>query len=216
MKIILTKKEADERLLKVYNLPKETEVIIEETEPVTKMFTTGFAVAEKTPKQFYKELFNIDINDTIEPQTGYIALPIPYSLTCNEIYKVMKTQFNCYSYIDDIDGNIKTQQERPQKDYTITYKDTIECDEEHRNKSYNDFCNDGNKYMVVKEGMLAYLYKFWLTGDMLDVKGVTRFHALDSDDRVLIMFRFGDGQFILDWCYHGHRGTDCGPREVNF
>lgn len=216
MKIILTKKEADERLLKVYNLPKETEVIIEETEPVTKMFTTGFAVAEKTPKQFYKELFNIDVENPPKAKEGYIALPIPYSLTCNEIYKVMKTKFNCYSYIDDIDGNITTQQERPQKDYTITYKDTIECDEEHRNKSYNDFCNDGNKYMVVKEGMLAYLYKFWLTGEMFDVKGVTYFHALDSADCVLSIRRHDDGRFRLGWSNRGNRMSDCGPREVNF
>lgn len=204
MKIILTKQE----ILTAFNLKEPCEVEI--VQP------TSFAqqVLEKDNKSFYKELFNMDIENPPTATIGNIALVIPKELTCEQIYKVMQTKFDCYKYYDDIDKAIKNQQSRPTETYTITFKNSIEPDNEHLNKSYNDFCNDGKNYMVPKEGMLAYLYYFYKTGNMMDLKGITRFHALDSVGDAMSMYEDDDGRFHIYRGGRDNRDADYGPREI--
>lgn len=119
-------------------------------------------------------------------------------------------------YSKDIDACTKTKQFRPDGNYCITHVGTVEPDKKHLNKSYDDFCSDGNKYMIPIEGIIFALRYRFETNNMLDVKGVTRFHALDSDDCVLCMGRGGDGRFCLDWLDRDNRNAVRGPRQVNF
>lgn len=134
------------------------------------------------------------------------------------VYKKMFGDSTVYvnDYSKDIDKMTKEHQGRPEGNYCLSHFGGIEPDAQHLNKSYDDFCSDGNKYMIPIEGIIASIRKRFETGEMLDVKGATRFHALDSGGRVIGMFRDGDGQFGLVWCFRYDRNSDFGPRQVNF
>lgn len=207
MKLILNKKEIAEK----FGFDPSVEIVISD-EPVS----VGVNLAEvtKNPKVFFKDLFNIDVENPVQKE-GHISLPMPKGLTCDQIYKVMETKFSCWKWCDSIDAVIKEQQKRPDS-YVFTFKDSIEPDIEHRNKSYNDFKDDGNTYMIPKEGMLAYLYVFWLRGDKLDVIGLTRLHALDSGGYAMGMYRHSNGRFYINGLGRGYRDTGIGPRQICF
>lgn len=146
---------------------------------------------------------------------------IDRQITGKQWIKVYKTLFGDDSvynndYSKDIDACTKTKQFRPEGNYCITHVGGIEPDKKHLNKSYNMFCEDGNKYMIPVEGIVfATRYRFE-TGNMLDVKGVTRFHALDTDGCVLGMDWGGGGQFRLGWFNRDDQDVGNGPRQVNF
>ena len=175
---------------------------------------------------FRKEVFGKETNwDTVTlPVYSEEFNTLEYidpSISGKELVSAYKHLFKDESvygndYSKDIDAKTKEQQERPVSPYCIAHRGGIECDEIHRNKSYDDFCNDGNQYMVPREGITFALRYRFETKNMIDVKGITRFHALDSDGIVLCMNRDGDGQFYLDWYNRDGRYSDRGPRQVNF
>jgi len=123
--------------------------------------------------------------------------------------------YNHYSK-KGIDDSIKTQQARPERDYLFRHRGGKEPDVEHRNKDYNTFSIDGNKYMIPREGIIsAFRYRFE-TGVMYDVVGATFFHALDSNGEMMYMYRYHNGRFHIDWgnrtCHDGRFG----PRQIGF
>ncbi len=212
MKIILTKQE----ILQAFNLKEPCEIEIAQPTSLVGQFIEGAPVPEKDNKSFYKKFFNLAIENPPPTTIGNISLVIPKELNCEQIYKAMQGEFSCWKYYSDIDTKIKEQQKRQESAYTISFRDSIEPDNEHLGKSYNDFCNDGKTYMTPKEGMLASLYYFYKTGNMMDIKGATRFHALDSDSHAMYMFGSGDGGFRIGGYGSVDRDSDFGPREVSF
>lgn len=70
--------------------------------------------------------------------------------------------------------------------------------------------------MVPKEGLFAAMRYRFETGNMLDVKGLTRFLALDSDGYAMRMDRYDDGRFGVVSGNRDYRDSDRGPREVSF
>lgn len=176
--------------------------------------------------RFYKEIFGKDISfEGIKmPEytkelsvLGFMDRSINGKMMI-QAYKRLFENGSVYDngYSKDIDKMIKEQQSRPEGNYAFSHAGGIEPDKLHLNKSYDDFHNDGNNYMVPLEGIMFALQYHFETGNMLDVKGVTRFHALDADGRVLSMYRDDVGQFHLDWFSRGNRHSDFGPRQVNF
>ncbi len=174
--------------------------------------------------KFYKEEFGIDIDWSNIALPGYsderprLELCLT-SLSCKEMVQKYHVRFGNLAsndYSQDPDSAIHTQQERPKLVwYTFAWAGTVEPDLEHRNKSYNMFKNDGNTYMVPREGIIAaYRYRCE-TGDMLDVKGLTRFHATGSDGGVLLMDRFDGGRFHIGSGLPDSQDSDFGPRQVN-
>lgn len=210
MKIILTKQE----ILEAFNFKEPCEIEIADSETKDISLAQYAPALTKDNKSFFEKFFGLTIQNPTEAKDGYISLVIPKELTCEQIYKAMQTQFSCWKYCGDIDKTIKEQQLRPDT-YYITFKDSVEPDSEHLGRSYDDFCGDGKNYMTPKEGMLAYLYYFYKTGNMMDVKGVTRFHALDSDGNAMCMYGRNDGQFSVDGSDRDYRDSDFGPREVS-
>ena len=179
---------------------------------------------EKISK-FTREVLGIEVDWTkvVIPTTDIPGMSyleyIPASLSEDQLFALYAKQFGkdkVWKYYDSITKAIKEQQARPAGDYSMLHRGGDEPDTEHLNKSYNDFSQDGKKYMVVKEGLIAAMRYRFETGKMYDVKGVTRFHALDSDGDVMCMSRFDDGQFSMDRSYRGNRLADYGPREVSF
>ncbi len=175
-------------------------------------------------QKFYKEVFGLDIDITLSVPlspvdfVGLLYIPQMKGDLAVKAYRKIFGDTSVYDndYSKNIDTMIKEQQTRPDGPYWIRHRNSIEPDAEHRNKSYNDFHKDGNNYMVPLEGILFALYYRWQTGQMIDVVGVTRFHALDTDGGVLGMIRNGDSQFRLVWHGRDSRFSDYGPRQVNF
>ncbi len=172
--------------------------------------------------KFYLECLNIavDWNDIVIPAAtdDFRRLElILENLTEDEIFDAYANKFGkdkVYKAYTSIRKAIKEQQQRPKGNYAILHCGGIEPDKKHLNKSYDDFYQDTNKYMVPKEGLIAaFRYRFE-TGNMFDVKGLTRFHALDSDGGVMSMCRDANGRFCMGWYYRGNRDSGCGPRQL--
>jgi hypothetical protein len=174
--------------------------------------------------RFYISVFNLAINwSKIKLPVkiagfDYLECVVP-ELTEDDIFNAYAKKFGkdaVWKYYNNIHKAIKEQQSRPSFEYTFSHRGGIEPDKEHLNKSYDDFYQDGNNYMVPKEGLLsAFRYRFE-TGNMWDIKGVTRFHTLDSDGFTLFMSRNGHGQFRVSCGNRDYRTSDDGPRQICF
>ena len=172
--------------------------------------------------KFFKEVLemdidtNIDIPEAPEDFVGLLYIPQIKGDVAIKAYKKFFGENSVYdnNYSKNIDAMIKQQQSRPDTPYFIRHRNGLEPDKIHLSKSYNDFCESGNNYMIPLEGILFALYYRWTTGDMIDVKGITIFHALDTDGCVLIMYRNDASQFGLDWGVYVSRYSNRGPRQV--
>jgi hypothetical protein len=185
-----------------------------------------WADQKKKIERFYKSVFNFTIDwstmtlpeyDEKRPRLEYVNT----EFNCKRYINAYKKKFGDNSvagnsYSQDPDSAIHEQQDRPKGNYCFAWEGSIEPDAEHLNKGYDDFYNDGNKYMIPKEGIIAAFRERFETGNMLDVKGLTRFHALDSDGNALYMCRFALGQFDVGYGNRDGRDSDRGPRQISF
>mgnify|MGYP000119545273 FL=1 len=137
---------------------------------------------------------------------------------CNDVVRRYHEKFGNLAqndYSRDPDMAIHSKQERSSTAYPFAWAGTIEPDNEHLNKSYNMFKDDGNTYMIPIEGLIAaYRYRCE-TGEMLDIKGVTFFHATGSEGHVLGMCRNGNEGLNIGVEKPRSRDDNKGPRQVN-
>jgi len=185
-----------------------------------------WATQKKKIERFYKSIFNltIDWSKVTLPLYGekYPRLEYVHSAFSRTRYiEGYKKKFGDNSVASNScsqnpDSAVKVEQNRPEGNYCFAWKGTIEPDQEHLNKSYNDFNADRNQYMIPKEGIIAAFRERFESGSMLDVKGLTRFHALDSVGCAVGMYRLGDGQFRVRYDDRDSRDSDRGPRQVRF
>ncbi len=185
-----------------------------------------WADQKKKIERFYKSNFGIDIDwstvvlpqyDKNRPRLEYVHA----DFNCKRYIDAYKNKFKDESvaintYSQDPDSDIQTQQERPQGNYCFAWAGNREPDTEHLGKSYDDFCNDGNHYMVPKEGIIIVSRERFESGKMLDVKGYTRFHALGPGGFALCMFRIHVFQFFVSNSLRDFRFSDYGPRQICF
>lgn len=172
--------------------------------------------------KFYLECFNITVDWVIvvipTAVVGFKRLELILAdLTEDQIFDAYAKKFGkdkVWKAYDSIRNAIKEQQDRPKGDYVLLHRGGLEPDTKHLNKSYDDFFKDGNNYMVPKEGLIAVFRYRFETGNMFDVKGVTRFHALDSDGDVMSMYGNTGGEFCMGWSGRGHRSAGHGPRQL--
>ena len=216
-----------QRMMKAPEESAEFNAIVEEvTARILQIKTDQWKREKEKIEKFYSECFgikNIDWGKAPIPASDISGMSVlEYvlaKLTEDQIFEAYAQKFGkdaVWKAYDSIRKAIKTQQDRPKGDYCILHRGGVEPDTEHLNKSYGDFSGDGNKYMVPKEGMLAaFRYRFE-TGKMYDVKGATRFHALDSGGGAMRMCRVSDGRFNMDGGDRGYRSSDYGPRQVSF
>ena len=180
---------------------------------------------EKISK-FWKECFSFDVPwDKLTVPDAPVDMKMfdlaPQKFSVQQIFDAYAKRFGkdkVYNHYSNtgIDKSIKEQQNRPDGDYLYKHCGGDEPDSGHLGESYDDFSSDGNSYMVPKEGIIsAFRYRFE-TGRMYDVKGLTRFHALDVDGYAVCLYRGGNGGFYIDWGDRGYRYPDYGPRQVSF
>jgi len=171
---------------------------------------------------FFKKFFKINVDwtkisiPTFDPKFKRIDC-VPKELTCDQIFAAYdKTFGNTGNAYKSIDKEINIVQDRPKTGYVFGWGGTLEPDNEHLNKSYDDAIKAGFTFMTPIEGLIsAFRYRFE-TGNLLDVKGVTRFSALDSGGNAMGMCRYGDGNFRVGRYVRGYRDSVRGPREVSF
>ena len=138
-------------------------------------------------------------------------------ITEDDAFNAYAKQFGkdkVWKYYDSITSSIKEQQARPEDDYAVCHVGGDEAD--MLGKSYDDGINAGIKFMIPKEGIISAFRYRTETGKMYDVKGLTRFAALDSDGDAMRMRRDVDGQFGISGGYRGLRDSDYGLRQVSF
>lgn len=227
-----SKKEMDKLLNPPYN-GKIKQVVdrvmdsvfeIKNTIPTTSVWDRQI---EKLTK-FWKDNFNHEIvlSDLVFPEEkeGFNILEyIPVGFTEDDVLEKYKGIFGkdkvwCYYHTQSkkIRESIMSQQSRPEGNRLLLHRGGPEPDTEHLNRSYDDFCNDGRQYMIPLEGIIAALRYRIETGNMMDVKGLTRFHALDHYGYAVNMCGGGDGQFGIGRHDRDNRDSDGGPREVSF
>lgn len=185
-----------------------------------------WADQKKKIERFYKSVFNIVIDwskmvlpvwDEKRPRLEYVHAEFNRKKYVNAYKKKFgDNSVASNSYSQDPDSAVATEQSRPVGNYCFAWAGTIEPDAEHLNKSYDDFSNDGNDYMIPKEGIIAAFRERFETDNMLDVKGLTRFHALDSGRFALGMFRDGNGRFSVNGSNRDDRDSDYGPRQIQY
>lgn len=119
-----------------------------------------------------------------------------------------------WKYYNSITKTIKEQQVRPIGNYAYCHVGGDEPD--LLNKSYDNGINENIKFMIPKEGIIsAFRYRIE-TGKMYDVKGLTKFAALDSDGNAMFMLRLGNGQFYVGYAARADHNPDHGLRQVDF
>ena len=173
-------------------------------------------------EKFYKKFFDrtIDWSKISLPtkKEGMNKLEVIFSdITEDEIYNAYAKQFgkdSVWKYCDKIAKMIQIQQERPDGDYAICHVGGDEPD--MLGKSYDDGVNARIKFMIPKEGIIAAFRYRTETGKMYDVKGITRFAALDDGGSAMGMRRNVDDQFYIDFDSRGSRNSGNGLRQVNF
>lgn len=177
-------------------------------------------------EKFYAKHFgikSIDWSKTPIPASDIPEMKMlefrPASITEDKVFEAYKKEFGedkVYKAYTSISKAIKVQQDRPKADYCFLHKGGAEPDAEHLNDSYDMFSVDENMYMVPIEGMIAAFRYLTETGNMYDVKGLTRFHALDSGGNAVDMCWHDNGRFNIDYDYRVSRYPVCGPRQVVF
>ena len=212
----------------LFNKIEENLLMSEKSAPVMSGIITGLDFEKHRISEFYLECLNTKVDWTkISIPTGPKDFKrmelILAGLTEDQIFEAYVKKFGqdrvwkAYQSISEsIDRTEGGEPARPKGNYVILHRGGVEPDQEYLNKNYNDFEKDGNKYMIVKEGMItAFRYRFE-TGDMLDVKGVTRFHSLDADGDAMVMYRFNNDRLSIDRFSRVERYPFYGPRQVVF
>lgn len=94
-----------------------------------------------------------------------------HKLKTSKIMNQLRAKFDVYSYWNDeeLDKNFPP----PKKTTTREFKDNVEADEEHKNKSALDLEKEGIQGITLRERLLMELKYFNKTGNHLDIENVT-------------------------------------------
>ena len=104
---------------------------------------------------------------TYNPVEKWNILKMKSEHTAEYLFKECKKLFDCYSWIDL--SKVKSDRNG---DYTITFKPSIEADEEWKNISANDLPKDG-KFITLPERLFMEIQYFRETGKHLDIDNWT-------------------------------------------
>ncbi len=128
----------------------------------------------------------------------------------------------CYYHTQNltVKDSIQSQGIRPTGPYLYWHAGGQEPDKKHLNKSYDMFDAEhqetGINFAIPTEGItMADRYRFE-TKKMMDVAGLTFFHALDHDGDAMDMYEGSDGKFSIDRIDRTFQNGKYGPREVVF
>lgn len=99
------------------------------------------------------------------------TITIKKGSTPQSLFDECKKLFPCYSFIDL--SQVKSDRTAKKKGYSITFKDNVEADEEHQNKSAEDIKREGLQGITLEERLQLELDYFKETGKHLDIDNIT-------------------------------------------
>jgi len=103
---------------------------------------------------------------------NFWTVPVIKGITPNKVVKALKDAgVDVYLYINDPDKDVPTNDRVPANgSYAISFKRTIEADEENKNLSANTLKQRGHKGITLLERLLLELGYLLTTGQHLDIK----------------------------------------------
>ena len=133
-------------------------------------------------------------------------------LKTSELLQLCKDKFPVYSWYDDkqLDADFPI----PKKATTRYFRDRVEADEEHKNKSANDLEKEGIQGITLRERIIMELQYFTETRKHLDIENWTLCSgSRRSDGHVPGARWIGEG-FRVDWSNAGGSSERLRSREA--
>lgn len=147
------------------------------------------------------------------------TIPVIKGLTCKKIIVCLKKLgVDIKKYINDPDTEVNYNDRNPNKDgsYNISFRRTVEADEENRNLSVDDLNKRGAKGITLLERLLLELGYFISTGQHLDMESVTLCAGSHhkSGDIPRVCFRSGSLRIYVCWCGSRDQCDHLRPRSA--
>lgn len=140
--------------------------------------------------------------------------------TLNKVVAALrKLGVDVYTYVDDLDKGVPTNDRDPNNgSYAISFKRTIEADEENKNLSANQLEKQGHKGITLLERLLLELGYFLATNQHLDVENITLCSgSRHSDGSVPCVYWYSDYRRVhVYWYNPGNADRYLRSRSVVF
>lgn len=147
------------------------------------------------------------------------TIPVLKGLTCNRVISCLKrlcVDIKKYIKNPDIDINHNDRDPNIDGSYTISFRRTIEADEENRNLSADDLKKKGAEGITLLERLLIELGYFISTSQHLDMESVSlcagSLHRSGNTPRVC--YRSGSLRIYVCWCGSRDQCDHLRPRSV--
>lgn len=155
---------------------------------------------------------------TVPETAGLWTVPFVKGVTCNNVVAVLKSLgVKFYLYANDLDREVtKNDRDSAKGSYVVSFRATIEADEENKNLSANDCAERAIQGITLLERLLLELTYFLATKQHLDVENVTL--CAGSRDRFGIVpgvsWYSGDRKVCVFWYGLGNSGGTLRARSV--
>ena len=113
------------------------------------------------------------MSNSVPNQPGYWTELVIQGVTCNKVVAALrKADVQVYLYTEDLDASVTDNHNRAAS-YAVSFKATVEADEENANQSANQRKKKGCTDITLLERLLLEMAFFLATGNHLDVENVT-------------------------------------------
>jgi len=160
-------------------------------------------------QEFYTRVLGltVDLSEVKIPddEPGFDrVLLIPEGLTMNQVITACRKRFKVYTYVDDLDRDVPTNDRSPKSGaYAIRLRDRREADEELKNLSANALSERNIKGITLLERLVLELKHHYETGEHLDVENVTLCSGSRHSGGYVPRVYWYDGRLCVDWYHPG-------------
>lgn len=165
-------------------------------------------------KYFGKKL---DISGLVVPEhkSGFDRIiVVPSGLTLNGIVEVCRSKFPVYTYRDDLDRDVSTNDRMPVSSYAIRVRDRVEADEELKELSAEVLETRGITGITLGEHLLFVLKYYDETGKHLDSQNWTLCSGSRYSGGGVPRVAWRGGELYVAWCSPRSAHSRLRAREV--
>lgn len=130
-----------------------------------------------------------------------ITLKMKASDTAYSLYQECKALFPVWCWNEDALKNVTSDRSG---DYEISFKDTVEADEDLKNMSANDCMEKGIVGITLEERLKMEIDYFKKTDKHLDIDNITLCSGSRYGDGSVPGVDWHDGEMGVDWCRPDH------------
>ena len=165
--------------------------------------TLNFTIAAW--QSFYHDYLSLDVDlfGRHPPhQPGFErVIVIPQGLTPNKVVTAMKKHFSVYTYVNDLDRDVPTNERDPKSGtYALRVRNRVEADEELKNLSANQIANLKLPTLTLLERLVYELKYYSETKSHLDVINITRCSGSRSSGGFVPYVLWHGGRLDVGWC----------------